>query len=206
MRRYQPLLIFWAFILAFLVILIPLLKENLGQVKAENLIFPLPSETSSSATQEANESGTSQAKVDYYLPYPGILPDHPLYWLKMIRDRVSLALTKEPQKRFAKLLLYADKRLGAAEALIKGRQFSLGVTTASKAEIYLERAIAQFEILQKENKATAILKDQIQKAVSKHQEVLWALEKEMTEERGTLTSLREKTERLKEKLQQILNK
>jgi len=21
--------------------------------------------------------------VDYYLPYPGILPDHPLYWLKI---------------------------------------------------------------------------------------------------------------------------
>jgi hypothetical protein len=28
----------------------------------------------------------------------------------------------------------------------------------------------------------------------------------MTEERGTLTALREKTERLEEKLQQILNK
>lgn len=204
MRWYQPLVIVSAFFLAFAVLLIPIIKENLGQVNAESLIFPLPagqaglpSESSVSAKLEA---------TDYYLPYPGILPDHPLYWLKMARDRISLALIREPLVHFEKLLLFADKRIGAAEVLIKGRKFFLGVSTASKAEIYLERAVAEFEALQKQGQTTAILNDQIEKAVAKHKEVLGNLEKETTEEKGTLTSLREKTERLQEKLRQTLKK
>src|SRR3989304_3402352 len=79
--------------------------------------------------------------ADYYLPYPGILPDHPLYWLKMVRDRVQLVVTTNNLGKAERLLQYADKRLGAAWALIDGNKKPLGMTTLTKAEKYLGQAV-----------------------------------------------------------------
>ena len=33
------------------------------------------------------EAATDSAKINYDLPFPGILPDNPLYKLKILRDR-----------------------------------------------------------------------------------------------------------------------
>lgn len=71
------------------------------------------------------------------LPYPGILPDSPFYWVKMVRDRLNIELTRDPQKKSEFLELLANKRLYAGEALILSGQYSLGVTTITKAEKYL---------------------------------------------------------------------
>lgn len=105
--------------------------------------------------------------VDYYLPYPGILPDHPLYWLKMVRDRVGLVLTTAETAKAEKLLLYADKRLGAAWALIEGNKVPLGVSTLTKAEKYLEQAVRLRDSFTD--------KDKLDKAIKKHLEVLTIL-------------------------------
>ncbi len=102
--------------------------------------------------------------VDYYLPYPGILPDHPLYWLKMVRDRVGLMLTTGNTAKAEKLLLYADKRLGAAWALIEGNKVPLGVSTLTKAEKYLEQTV--------QLRDSFTDKDKLDKAIKKHLEVL----------------------------------
>jgi len=115
--------------------------------------------------------------VDYYLPYPGILPDHPLYWLKMVRDRVGLVLTTAETAKAEKLLLYADKRLGAAWALIDGNKVPLGVSTLTKAEKYLEQA-AQL-------RDSFTDKDKLDKAIKKHLEVL-ALLKDKSGSYGNL--------------------
>jgi len=110
-------------------------------------------------------SGKALAQnVDYYLPYPGILPDHPLYWLKMVRDRIILITVVNPDAKAEKLLLYADKRLGAAWALIDGNKQTLGVSTLTKAEKYLEQAVTI-------NTNTAF-KDRLNKAIVKHEEVV----------------------------------
>lgn len=132
-------------------------------------------EVLSEATEEADlevpTAGLAVEEVDYYLPYPGILPDHPLYWLKMARDRVLLWLTREPSARLERLLLYADKRVGAAEALIEGGKANLGITTASKAEKYLEQAIDQLTEVKDEAKVYQ-LRERLAKATLKHKEVL----------------------------------
>lgn len=127
------------------------------------------------ATKEAELAAPTPtpSSVDYYLPYPGILPDHPLYWLKMIRDRVLLWLTREPATRLERLLLYADKRVGAAEALIKGGKADLGISTASKAEKYLEQAVEQLEVVKaKDGAKTQALREKLEKATLKHKQVL----------------------------------
>lgn len=122
---------------------------------------------------------TTETKVDYYLPYPGILPDHPLYWLKMVRDRVQLWLATDSLQRAEKLLLYADKRLGAGWALVEGNKPDLGITTITKAEKYLEQAVNLAQKLGEGEKEVKF-KTKLAKAVKKHEEVL-SLIKEKTE-------------------------
>ena len=39
---------------------------------------------------------TPTPEINYYLSYPGILPDHSLYLLKMVRDRLVLLSTTDP--------------------------------------------------------------------------------------------------------------
>jgi len=127
--------------------------------------------------------------VDYYLPYPGILPDHPLYWLKMIRDRVQLWLTTNPLAKAEKLLLYADKRLGAGWALVEGNKKELGVTTLTKAEKYLERAVMETKKLG-EGGDEMRFKERLGKATMKHKEVLGLLiDKTGDEYRGMMEQM-----------------
>jgi hypothetical protein len=110
--------------------------------------------------------------VNYYLPYPGILPDHPLYWLKMVRDRIMLWTTRDPLQQYQRLLHYSDKRIGAAKALIEGGQPELGVTTATKAEKYLEQAVSQYKKLDAAGKINPETKERLERATEKHQELV----------------------------------
>ena len=114
-------------------------------------------------------------KVDYFLVYPGILPDHFLYPIKMIRDRIWLSLTTDPLKKAEVLLLFADKRLGAAKALIEGNKQEKGMSTLTKAEKYLEQAINQEKIAAEKSKDTVAFKEKLVKAQLKHREILLEL-------------------------------
>lgn len=113
--------------------------------------------------------------VDYFLAYPGILPDNILYPIKMIRDRIWLSLTSDPLKKAEVLLLFADKRLGAAKALIDGNKQDKGITTLTKAEKYLDQAIAQEKVAANKGKDTGAFKEKLIKAQLKHEEILLEL-------------------------------
>lgn len=114
-------------------------------------------------------------EVDYYLPYPGILPDHPLYFIKMVRDRILLMVTGEPLAKAERLLLYADKRLGAAKALAEGNKPTLAVTTLTKAEKYLEQAVTEAVKAKEAGKDTGELMERLWRATAKHREVIEGL-------------------------------
>jgi hypothetical protein len=121
------------------------------------------------------------AKVDYFLAYPGILPDHFLYPIKMVRDRIWLFLTTDPLRKAETLLLFADKRLGAGKALIDEGKEQLGISTLTKAEKYLERAIAQERIASQKDKDTTAFLEKLSVAAKKHEEVLAELQKKVSE-------------------------
>ncbi len=76
-------------------------------------------------------------QAEYSLPYPGILPDHPLYPAKMLRDKALELFTREPLKKAELYLLFADKRIYMASLLAEQKKWELSETTASKAEKYL---------------------------------------------------------------------
>jgi len=133
-----------------------------------------------------DESGetTAQAErkaVDYELTYPGILPDHFLYPLKMIRDRIWLFLTTNPLKKAELLLKFADKRIWSAEMLVEKNKPDLVVSTATKAEKYLERALNQERIAREKGEDTTAFLQRLEKATRKHEEVLLGIREKVAD-------------------------
>jgi len=104
-----------AFLLTFLILVTPLaiyFLESPHQVKAY------------------------QEKVVYQLPYPGILPDNPLYFFKALRDQVQVFFIRDYQKKAETYLLYSDKRANMAIFLLEKGKINLAITTFSKGEKY----------------------------------------------------------------------
>lgn len=176
------------------LVFLPIVKDHVsGQADAKTIVFPAPSPEQSTAPVNC---APRQQEINYYLPYPGILPDHPLYWLKMLRDRIKLDLTKDPVSHYQLLLLYADKRIGAAQVLIQGNKVSLGTPTAVKAEKYIQRVLVEFENLKRAGKTTAIMEDQVVKVTAKHQEILQKLlDKAGASDQGQIRPILEDSQR-----------
>lgn len=111
-------------------------------------------------------------EVDYYLVYPGILPDHFLWSGKALRDKIWLFLTTDPVKKSELLLLFADKRLGAGRVLLEGGKNELAVSSITKAEKYLEEAVGAEERARQKSLNTQEVLGRLALATLKHREVL----------------------------------
>lgn len=79
---------------------------------------------------------TPQEKVVYNLPYPGLLPDSPLYITKIIRDRITDFLTRDNLKKAELYLLYSDKRAAMSLSLVRKGKNQLAIDTFAKGEKY----------------------------------------------------------------------
>lgn len=165
----KTIFIFIALFFALSIVLVSTLRISRAQVQNQTGI--VDKENSSKANVQ-NTDIVSPTTVDYYLAYPGILPDHPLYWVKMIRDKVLISITANSLAKVERELLFADKRIGAAKVLIEGGKAQLGFTTLTKGEKYLEQAVSDYELLKKQNKANAETKDRLLKATLKHEEIM----------------------------------
>jgi len=162
---------------AALVFAIGVLTASLMRTSGESLAQSYQVEPMAITSVEGTEvetEGTPAAiqEIDYQLAYPGILPDHFLYPLKMIRDRVWLFLTTDSLKKADLLLTYADKRIWAAQMLLDKGKDDLAVSTATKAEKYLEQAAVQGEKAQEAGKNTVAFLEKISQASLKHEEIL----------------------------------
>lgn len=110
-----------------------------------------------------------EVSIDYALPYPGsILPDNPLWFIKVARDRVWRFLTFDTLKKAEVGLLFANKRLGSSKTLFEKGKFDLGFSTLTKAEKYLEEAMNLAEKAQKQGRDTITFLLTISKASLKH--------------------------------------
>jgi len=193
------LTVFLTLIFAFGILTTSVLRAS-AQTSSQNYqIAPVEEQT----TEE--ELIDQQEEVDYFLPYPGILPDHFLYPLKMIRDRIWLWLTINPLKKADLLLLFADKRIGAGRALVEGNKIELGITTLTKAEKYLERAANQERIANQENEETEDFVGKLLMASLKHQEVLSELREKLTgSDLSVIDQTLEMSRRVREQVQMLL--
>lgn len=114
-----------------------------------------------------------QKKVVYDLPYPGILPDHPLYFLKIIRDRINEFLTRDSLKKAQLYLNYSDKRVAMALALSAKGKHQAALTSFSKGEKYFEKIIYLLKEAKKQgNQAPSSFVEIIKLSNAKHNELI----------------------------------
>jgi len=95
----------------------------------------------------------SAARVYVHGP---MLPDHPLYAVLMVRDRVGL-WSASPEEKVPLKVTYAEERRERAMALLDQGQHSLAVSTFSKSQKYLLQA-ARLCLALPESSAETLLK------------------------------------------------
>lgn len=115
-------------------------------------------------------------KAEYLLPYPGVLPDHPLYALKVIRDRILDVLIVDPVRKAEFYLLQGDKRLNMSIFLVAQGKPVLAEQVVSKGEKYMMQAVNGLATVKASGKEVpGYLMDRLEKSLAKHVEELDAL-------------------------------
>ncbi len=115
-------------------------------------------------------------KIEYTLPYPGVLPDHPLFTLKLLRDRILDFLIVDPLRKAEFYLLQADKRLGMGVSLIQKGNAELAQKTIAQGETYLSQAVSGLLALKETSREIpGFIVERITNAAAKHEEVLQEL-------------------------------
>lgn len=125
------------------------------------------------AQVEAAGDPAPQQHIEYNLPFPGILPDHPLYKLKVLRDKIMLWLTINPKNKTDLYLLLTDKGILATAMLVDKNQIPLAKQTALKAEHNYTLLTQELYRLPEKPSPEFFLK--LKTAAAKHQEVLQSL-------------------------------
>ena len=138
------------------------------------LIFLLSFNTSFAKDLMATSS--SKAEINYELPYPGLLPDNPLYFLRIIRDKTINFLIADPLKKAEFNLLQADKRLNAGIYLFNKGKISISISTISKGENYFEESLEKAKKARHEGMEINEITRKLIDSSKKHQEILKSLE------------------------------
>lgn len=123
--------------------------------------------------ETTDTKGEAKAKIEYALPYPGVLPDHPLYIVKRFRDYILEQIIQEPVRKGEFYVLQGDKRLEMSVLLLASGKRVLAETTTSKAEKYMEKAVDTLLAYQKTGTSIpTYVVDHMKLALSKHEEVI----------------------------------
>lgn len=144
-------------------------------------VFLISFQIVSAQEQNSSSSALPTPTPEYQLPYPGLLPDNPLYFLKMGRDKVMGFLISDPLKKAEFNLLQADKRLNAGVLLAKktGKE-NLAISTLSKGENYFEEAIAKIREAKKQGMEISEISRKLFLSNKKHQEVIKEIAKKIS--------------------------
>jgi len=114
--------------------------------------------------------------VQYDLPYPGILPDNPLYFLKAVRDNLLGFFITDPLKKAEYDLLQANKRLVSAKGLLDEGKSDLAITTLSKSGNYFDQAISNASQVKNQGQDANSMLSTLLTASEKHQQVIEDME------------------------------
>ncbi len=135
---------------------------------------------STSTTSYSQPITLSDKKVVYELPYPGILPDNPLYVIKALRDKILSIITREPTKKAELYLLFSDKRVAMVLPLLAKGKTQLALSTFSKGEVYFSQIPFLLDSAKKQGvKPSESLIYQLKQSNIKHREIIDTLTKEV---------------------------
>lgn len=125
------------------------------------------------AASDAATPSAAPREIEYPLPYPGsILPDNPFYFLKVIRDNITIFFLRDPLQRSFYFLFLADKRLASAQSLLDKNKSSLAATTVLKSQENLSHALIQASRAKEQGREVVDLFTKLTVAAAKHEEVI----------------------------------
>ena len=145
-------------------------------------------------------------RVNYDLPYPGILPDSPLYFLKAVRDNLIGFFITDPLKKAEYNLLQADKRLEASQKLYEKKKYDLSITTLSNSGNYFYYAIEKAAEAKKQGEDVNPLLQKLLNASKKHQEIILNMKDSLKDKRAdTYQTFFERARSFQDKVQQVMH-
>jgi hypothetical protein len=131
------------------------------------------------STVSAQEVTSDPTPTSYELSHPGMLPDHPLYFLKIARDNVMGFFKGDPLDKAAYALLQSDKHIAASHILINQKNNTeLANVSLEQAQNYLAQAIDQTEAAKKEGNNITEISQQLKNASKKQLTIVNELEKQ----------------------------
>jgi hypothetical protein len=112
-------------------------------------------------------------KSDYILPYPGILSNHPLYFVKKFRDQVIEFLIVDPLRKADFYLLQSDKYLASSVLLDQQAQTQQAQLMLDQSAARMTDSVAQLsKIKQGGQSVPAGTIDRMEQAIEKHLELV----------------------------------
>lgn len=167
-------------------------KIKYGIVILSCLCFMLLSATPSYA-DDTTPIPMPTATIDYKLPYPGLLPDNPLYFLKSFRDNMMSFFIGKPLDKADFMLLQSDKQVAASAMLVTQNKLPLATTTFAQGQEYFQTAIEQTEAAHKQGVNTEEMAKKLADANRKHFQVLDQMNQHLSEaEKKKFQEAREK--------------
>jgi len=161
-------------VLSTIIVAAGILVTSLFRSATVRYSFNLPSFSDTSGPQVLGEQ-SSQEKIviDYEFTYPGkVLPDHPLWSLKALRDKLWLLVSTSPEKKAELKLLFADKRLLSSRTLFEKEKPEIAYSVLSKGEKYLEEVYPLIVEAQKRGVDMSALLIRLSLSSLKHREVI----------------------------------
>lgn len=102
------------------------------------------------STASTNGHLPGEVVINYDMPFPGsILPNHPLWPLKVARDKFWLFITRNSGRKAELNLLFADKRLVSSKILFERNKPDVAFSTLLKAREYFKESSK----IERENRA-----------------------------------------------------
>lgn len=125
------------------------------------------------------EDTATPTPVPYDLSYPGLLPDHPLYPLKMVRDNLMTMLIGKPLDKASFLLLQSDKHVLASKLLLQKNDIELAYESFVNAQKYFDEAVSCVREAKKEGMSTHDAINKLQTASKKHHQIVHEMKSEL---------------------------
>ena len=170
------------------------------------LIFILLLTTSLAFAKDSSQSAIME-NVSYDIPYPGILPDNPLYFLKAVRDNLIGYLITDSVKKAEYNLLQSDKRLAASQKLLEEGKINLSVTTLSKSGNYFYNAIEKAADAKNKGQDANLILDKLLQASKKHQKIIFEMTQSLKGDKQKMyVSFQERARLFQKKVEQIKSK
>lgn len=159
-------------------------------------VFETPEMTSSDTGILQKEQNKSS---EYALPYPGMLPTNPLYFLKSFRDSLIGFIIADPLKKAEFELLQADKKLASAQFLLKEpNQEEMAVTLIGESANHSQTAFQKLKSTDTKSTDSQAVFQKMAASLSKHSEILSDLAKQTRND--TFTNYAEKASALHQKV------